>query len=119
MYTYMYVYKHKPGGNILRQYESLQKGGQKSTILKNIGVKILQLLGVLKEGSQKSMILKKKYLWEGDQNSTSSAEKGQKKGSKFYKSEMGVKILHCWKIGVKILQCLKKGGQYSTSDPLK
>ena len=41
-----------------------KKGGKKFTIVKNIGVKILQLLGVLKEGGHKSMILKK-YSWEG------------------------------------------------------
>ena len=57
--------------------KSLKKGGQKSTILKNIGVKILQLLGVLKEGGQKPMILKK-YLWEGDQNSTTPCGKRAK-----------------------------------------
>ena len=66
--------------------KSLQKRGQKSTILKNIGLKILQLLGVLKEGGQKSMILKK-YLWAGDQNSTSPCGKRAKER---------VKILLIW-----------------------
>ena len=85
-----------------------------------MGVKILQLLGVLKEGV-KNLILKK-YLFEGDQNFTSPCGKRVKilmichKIYKFFKSENGGQNSTCWKIGVKILQFLKKGGQYSTSE---
>ena len=89
----------RKGGSILYiSMKSLQKkGGLKSTILKNIGVKILQLLGVLKEGV-KNLILKKN-LFEGDQNFTSPCRKRAKervkilmichKIYKFYKSENG------------------------------
>ena len=88
----------KGGVNILHQYEkSAKKGGQKSTILKNIGVKILQ---VWKWGSKFYMLKNR------GQNST-MLEKG------------GVNILHPTpKVEVKILHRLKKGGQKGRAYPL-
>ena len=74
-----------------------KKGGQKSTILKNIGVKILQ---VWKWGS-KFYLLKNR-----GQNSTMLEKRG-------------VNILHPTpKVEVKILHRLKKGGQKGRAYPL-
>ena len=74
-----------------------KKGGQKSTILKNIGVKILK---VWKWGSKFYMLKNR------GQNST-MLEKG------------GVNILHPTpKVEVKILHRLKKGGQKGRAYPL-
>ena len=86
------------GGNILHQYEtSEKKGGQKSTILKNIGVKILQ---VWKWGSKFYMLKNR------GQNSTMLEKRG-------------VNILHPTpKVEVKILHRLKKGGQKGRAYPL-
>ena len=83
--------RYKRGVNILHQYEkSAKKRGQKSTILKNIGVKILQVwkwvskFYMLKNRGQNSTMLEKR----------------------------GVNILHPTpKVEVKILHRLKKGGQ--------
>ena len=86
------------GVNILHQYEkSAKKGGQKSTILKNIGVKILQ---VWKWGSKFYMLKNR------GQNSTMLQKRG-------------VNILHLTpKVEVKILHRLKKGGQKGRAYPL-
>ena len=86
------------GVNILHQYEkSAKKGGQKSTILKNIGVKILQ---VWKWGSKFYMLKNR------GQNSTMLEKRG-------------VNILHLTpKVEVKILHRLKKGGQKGRAYPL-
>ena len=86
------------GVNILHQYEkSAKKGGQKSTILKNIGVKILQ---VWKWGSKFYMLKNR------GQNSTMLEKRG-------------VNILHPTpKVEVKILHRLKKGGQKGRAYPL-
>ena len=74
-----------------------KKGGQKSTILKNIGVKILQ---VWKWGSKFYMLKNR------GQNSTMLEKRG-------------VNILHPTpKIEVKILHRLKKGGQKGRAYPL-
>ena len=77
------------GVNILHQYEkSAKKGGQKSTILKNIGVKILQVW----KWRSKFYMLKNR-----GQNSTMLEKRG-------------VNILHPTpKVEVKILHRLKKG----------
>ena len=85
------------GVNILHQYEkSAKKGGQKSTILKNIGVKILQ---VWKWGSKFYMLKNK------GQNSTMLEKRG-------------VNILYPTpKVEVKILHRLKKGGQKGRAYP--
>ena len=86
------------GVNILHQYEkSAKKGGQKSTILKNIGGKILQ---VWKWGSKFYMLKNR------GQNSTMLEKRG-------------VNILHPTpKVEVKILHRLKKGGQKGRAYPL-
>ena len=91
------------GVNILHQYEkSAKKGGQKSTILKNIGVKILQ---VWKWGSKFYMLKNK------GQNSTMLEKRGV--STRVHHGRVGsaglcdLKILHPWrrlKKGVKILQ---------------
>ena len=74
-----------------------KKGGQKSTILKNIGVKILQ---VWKWGSKFYMLKNR------GQNSTMLEKRG-------------VNILHPTpKVEVKILHRLKKGGQKGRAYPL-
>ena len=74
-----------------------KKGGQKSTILKNIGVKILQ---VWKWGSRFYMLKNR------GQNSTMLEKRG-------------VNILHPTpKVEVKILHRLKKGGQKGRAYPL-
>ena len=87
------------GGSIFYiSMKSLQKkGGQKSTILKNIGVKILQ---VWKWGSKFYMLKNR------GQNSTMLEKRG-------------VNILHPTpKVEVKILHRLKKGGQKGRAYPL-
>ena len=86
------------GVNILHQYEkSAKKGGQKSTILKNIGVKILQVW----KWESKFYMLKNR-----GQNSTMLEKRG-------------VNILHPTpKVEVKILHRLKKGGQKGQAYPL-
>ena len=88
----------RKGVNILHQYEkSAKKGGQKSTILKYIGVKILQ---VWKWGSKFYMLKNR------GQNSTMLEKRG-------------VNILHPTpKVEVKILHRLKKGGQKGRAYPL-
>ena len=89
----------RKGGSIFYiSMQSLQKkGGQKSTILKNIGVKILK---VWKWGSKFYMLKNR------GQNSTMLEKRG-------------VNILHPTpKVEVKILHRLKKGGQKGRAYPL-
>ena len=88
----------RKGGSIFYiSMKSLQKRGQKSTILKNIGVKILQ---VWKWGSKFYMLKNR------GQNSTMLEKRG-------------VNILHPTpKVEVKILHRLKKGGQKGRAYPL-
>ena len=88
----------RKGGSIFyTSMKSLQKGGQKSTILKNIGVKILQ---VWKWGSKFYMLKNR------GQNSTMLEKRG-------------VNILHPTpKVEVKSLHRLKKGGQKGRAYPL-
>ena len=94
------INEHAPGGGC--QYSTsvgkvCKKGGQKYTILKNIGVKILQ---VWKWGSKFYMLKNR------GQNSTMLEKRG-------------VNILHPTpKVEVKILHRLKKGGQKGRAYPL-
>ena len=90
--------KARKGSIFYISMKSLQKkGGKKSTILKNIGVKILQ---VWKWGSKFYMLKNR------GQNSTMLEKRG-------------VNILHPTpKVEVKILHRLKKGGQKGRAYPL-
>ena len=98
-----------------------KRGGKKSTILKNIGVKILQLLGVLKERGKNLWFWNKigvkiLQVWKWGQNFTWLKNRDQNSTM----LEKGRSIFYIWplKVWVKFLHRLKKWGQKGRAYPL-